>query len=181
MIVIMLSLKSLILAGHPQEYSLATRETLFRLGEQVTRLYVVLEGDVALERLSTEGQRLILQRARRCDVLAEASLFSATYHCDAVALTPARVAGACLKRLRAASRDNPMIMETIARHLAGQVQHTRARAEILSFKRVSERLDAWLVLNAGKLPVKGDWHALADELRVSAEALYRELARRRTL
>ncbi len=179
MIAIMLSLKSLILAGQTEERSLAARETLFRLSEQVARLYLVQEGEVALGRLSADGQRLILQRARAGDVLAEASFFAEIYHCDAVALTPARVVGASLNRLRIASRTDPAIMETIARHLALQVQRARARAEILSLNRVHERLDAWLALNGGQLPTKGHWHVLADELGVSAEALYRELGRRK--
>lgn len=175
----MLLLKSLIFAEQIEERSLAARETLFHLGEPVTRLYVVQQGEVALERLSTDGQRLILQRARAGDVLAEASFFAETYHCDAVALTSVRVVGASLNRLRIASRTDPAIMETIARHLAAQVQHTRARAEILSLKRVNERLDAWLALNGGQPPAKGNWHVLAGELGVTAEALYRELARRK--
>ena len=180
MIEIMLSLKLLILSGQTEERSLAARETLFRLSEQVARLYLVQEGEVALERLSADGQRLILQRARAGDVLAEASFFAETYHCDAVALTPARVVGASLNRLRIASRTDPAIMETIARHLALQVQQARSRAEILSLNRVHERLNAWLALNGGQLPPKGHWHVLADELGVSAEALYRELGRRKS-
>lgn len=71
-------------------------------------------------------------------------------------------------------------MEIIARHLAAQVQQNRARAEILLLKRVSERLDAWIALNGGELPAKGNWHVLADEIGVTAEALYRELSRRKS-
>lgn len=180
MITIMLSLKSLILAEQAAERLLDARETLFRLGEPVKRLYVVIEGEVVLERLSQDGQRLILQRARMGDVLAEASFFAEAYHCDAVALTEARITGASLSRLRIASRNDPAVMEIIARHLAAQVQQNRARAEILSLKRVSERLDAWIALNGGELPAKGGWHVLADEIGVTAEALYRELARRKS-
>ncbi|KAF0227427.1 MAG: hypothetical protein FD175_2770 [Beijerinckiaceae bacterium] len=180
MIIIMLLLKSLIFAEQIEERSLAARETLFHLGEPVTRLYVVQQGEVALERLSTDGQRLILQRARAGDVLAEASFFAEAYHCDAVALTEARITGASLSRLRIASRTDPAVMEIIARHLAAQVQQNRARAEILLLKRVSERLDAWIALNGGELPAKGNWHVLADEIGVTAEALYRELSRRKS-
>ena len=46
-------------------------------------------------------------------------------------------------------------------------------------RRLSDRLDAWLMMNLGKLPSKGGWLPLAAELGVTPEALYRELARRR--
>ena len=47
----------------------------------------------------------------------------------------------------------------------------------MGMKRVSARLDAWLSLRP--LPPKGEWAMLADDLGVTREALYRELARRR--
>ena len=43
---------------------------------------------------------------------------------------------------------------------------------------VSARLDAWLAWH-GELPPRGDWKQLADQIGVSPEALYREMARRR--
>jgi hypothetical protein len=53
------------------------------------------------------------------------------------------------------------------------------RAEILSLKTVSARLDAWMDWNGGVLPNKGEWKLVAGEISVSPEALYRELGRRR--
>ncbi|WP_394156045.1 hypothetical protein [Loktanella salsilacus] len=57
---------------------------------------------------------------------------------------------------------------------AKEVQIQRARIEILRLRRVSEKLDAWLILY-GK-PPKGEWVRVADEIGVSHPALYRELA-----
>jgi hypothetical protein len=39
---------------------------------------------------------------------------------------------------------------------------------------------AWLAGHAANLPARGEWRALAGEIAVSPEALYREIARRRT-
>jgi CRP-like cAMP-binding protein len=64
-------------------------------------------------------------------------------------------------------------------HLANAVQEARLRAEIRSLRTTAERLDAWL--GEGRaLPVKGQWQDLAGELGVTREALYRELAKRRS-
>jgi hypothetical protein len=46
-----------------------------------------------------------------------------------------------------------------ARHLAQELQRTRAIAEMLSLKTVAERLESWIALNDGGLPPKGRWRA----------------------
>lgn len=81
----MLALKSLILASPADHRLLEAGKRLFRFGEPVVWLFAVQDGEVALERLSANGQLLIVQRARAGDVLAEASFFAEAYHCDAVA------------------------------------------------------------------------------------------------
>jgi hypothetical protein len=77
----------------------------------------------------------------------------------------------------AVTRD-PTIAGLGAKHLAGEMQRTRAKMEIVSLKTVAERLDAYLGLR-GDLPPRGQLRRLASELSVSPEALHRELASRR--
>jgi CRP/FNR family transcriptional regulator, dissimilatory nitrate respiration regulator len=48
-------------------------------------MHVVLAGVINLVRSRREGSFLILQRAGPGSILAEPSLYSETYHCDAVA------------------------------------------------------------------------------------------------
>ena len=48
----------------------------------------------------------------------------------------------------------------------------------MRLKKVSDRVDAWLTLNDGELLSKGQWKGMAAQIRVSAEALYRELSTR---
>ena len=53
---------------------------------------VLLEaGEIRLARSDPEGREVILFRAQPGDTFAEASLFSETYHCDAVASVPSAV------------------------------------------------------------------------------------------
>lgn len=117
--------------------------------------------------------------ARSGDVLAEASLFAAAYHCDAVATGPVRLRSIPVERVAAALEHRPELARSLAAHLAAEVQAARARAEIVSLKTVAMRLDAWLALKDEGLPPKGQWRGLAAEIGVSPEALYRELAARR--
>jgi CRP-like cAMP-binding protein len=158
---------------------LDAREVLFRTGDPVSALFLVAEGTIHLERQTPAGARLILQRARAGDIVAEASCFSSHYHCDAVAAERSRLLSIGLKAFMEACRIEPGLQSAFAAHLARSVQDARMRAEILAIKTVAGRLDAWLVLTGSALPNKGRWRELADALAVSPEALYREIARRR--
>jgi CRP-like cAMP-binding protein len=180
-IVIMSELRSLIESAVHGRVELLPGEALFRLGDRVINLHLVAAGAIVLERPSSAGVRLVLQRARTGDVVAEPSIFAQTYHCTAVAVSRAVVLVASASTIQAHVLQHPASLEQLVRQFARQVQTARIRAEILSLRRLPERLDVWLDLNAGALPPKGDWLALAVDLAVSPEAHYRELAKKRKL
>ncbi|MFP4539215.1 MAG: Crp/Fnr family transcriptional regulator [Dichotomicrobium sp.] len=161
-----------------QKRTLGAGEYLFHIGEPVAALFVVLEGEVHLIRHQEHGGAIVLQRAGPGEILAEASLFSGHYHCDALTEKGAIVQSVAKRELRERLRNEPDFAEAWAAHLAGEVQIMRLRAEILSLKTVASRLDAWLAWH-GELPPKGEWARLAKEIGLSPEALYREIARRR--
>ena len=160
---------------------LAAGQVLFRSGDPVRHLYRVEEGVVRLIRPLPHGEQLTLQTASGGALLAEASLFATAYHCDAIAFTEAQVRHTPIKRVKDALGGDPTLAQAFAQHPALEVQAARARAEIVSLKTVSARLDAWLALNGGTLPSRGRWHEVAGQLGVTPEALYRELAKRRAL
>jgi len=153
-------------------------QTLFHGGDPVRQVFLVTRGRMHLTRHGTAGQCAVLQRADAGDVLAEASAYSAQYHCAATAARPTRLCALPVHRFRDALRRDPALAEAWAATLARSVQAARMRAEIRGLRRVDQRLDAWLGENR-HLPPKGAWQDLADELGVTREALYRELARRR--
>lgn len=164
-----------------RECLLGDGDVLFRAGEQVRYLYVVRSGCILLARLQPSGDPLVLQRATAGQLAAEASVFAARYHCDALSSSPTavgRIRKADVEQLRA---KDPVWLSAFAAHLAHEVQQARARAQLLALKRVGARLDAWIALNDRALPSRGRWVELAAELAVTPEALYRELARRRIL
>ncbi|MGI0526663.1 Crp/Fnr family transcriptional regulator [Rhizobium giardinii] len=153
--------------------------SVFHQGDPIHSLYVVMSGTIHLVRHQADGAATVLQRCTAGHLLAEASVYSDTYHCDAVSVssvTMSIVPVAEIKRLLATD----IAFTTLwAAHLARELQATRKRAEIVSLRTVKARLDAWLAWNEGVLPPKGAWKQLADDIGVSPEALYREVARRR--
>ncbi len=179
MIVIMSELISLLRAKAIETHRLPSGGVLFRAGDAVTRMFEVVAGEVVLERVSETGARLILQRASAGCVVAEPSLFAEHYHCDAVAAEPTTVRAAPAAAIRKLLERDGATLARLAHHLAREVQIARQRAEILALSRLAHRLDAWLMMNQGALPPRGRWLAIAAELGVTPEALYRELAKRR--
>jgi len=163
------------------EQRLAAGAILFRAGDPVRALFLVVAGTIRLTRSLPHGSSLTLQRAGPGAILAEASLFADRYHCEASAAEPSVVRRVPLRRLDAALAREPELARGWARHLALEVQRARAQAEILSLKTVAARIDAWITLNDRPLPPKGQWRQVAAEIGVTPEALYRELADRRRL
>jgi len=153
-------------------------DTLFRAGDRVKSLYLVVSGALRLTRMLPPGAELIMQRAEAGAIVAETSLFADRYCCNAIATETSLIRAVRIQAMRAALRDDSVLLWEWLRHMAREVQQARARAEILSLKTVAHRVEGWRALNNGVLPPKGRWRQLADEIGVSPEALYREFARR---
>ena len=157
------------------ERSLPAGAALFRRGDPVRSLHLVRGGRIALRRALADGGALTLHVAVPGDVVALASLFAETTHCDAVCETDVRVA------VRPAGTIRDGLGTSLAANAladaAREVQALRARVEVLRLLRLSDRLDAYLDLHGP--PDPGGWVGVADWIGVTPPALYRDLARRR--
>src|SRR4051812_38078944 len=129
--------------------------TLFRQGDEVRFMYVVRSGCVHLVRWGENGSSAVMQRAEAPAALAESSVFSSAYHCDGVCMTDSVLARAEIATVRKALDEQPDLLRKLTRHLAREVQKTRSRLELLTRRTVAERLDGWLALNDGALPMRG--------------------------
>lgn len=177
MTMIMPDMLSTLFAG-ARSLDLVPGSPVFLTGQPIEFVYLVTGGRVQLQRHTAHGALLILQDAGPGSLLAEASAWSARYHCDAVAAGPATLAALPKPAFLAALRNEPDLALAFSAMLARAVQAARVRAEIRSLSKVADRLDAWLS-EGHALPEKGRWQDVAAELGITREALYRELARRR--
>lgn len=160
-----------------QEWHFSAGQTVFHLGNPVRHVHFVRQGIIHLVRHQSDGTALVLQRAAPGAILAEASVYSDVYHCDACAREAAVTFAVERDDLRRRLDSSPQASQALVKHFAHGLQRARLQAEILSLKTVKARLNAWLVWN-GDLPPKGQWRRIADEIGVSPEALYREIAAR---
>lgn len=160
------------------EFEFQSGQIVFQAGDPVRRIHFVQSGLIFLVRHQRDGAALVLQRASAGSILAEASLFAEHYHCSAEAQKPARTLAVSRRDLRRRLVDDKDFSLAWSAHLAAEVQRARLHAEIVSLKTVATRLNAWFAWN-GPLPDKGEWSSVAEQIGVSPEAFYRELARRR--
>lgn len=163
-----------------RERALRRGEALFRAGQRTVGLYAVVSGRVRLVRTDRAGREVVLHNARAGETLAEASLFSPAYHCDAVASTAARVrlypkAAILAEFARDAEAARPFMA-----HLGRQVMALRTAIERQTIRSARERVRHYLAVHAGpdgRTPLPGTVKELAAELGLTHEALYRTLAR----
>ncbi|MGD0025615.1 MAG: Crp/Fnr family transcriptional regulator [Xanthobacteraceae bacterium] len=159
-------------------------QTLFRAGDKTVGMYEVLKGKVRLVRVDRNGREAVLQAASAGDTLAEASLFSSTYHCDAIATTQALVRRYPKAVLLAELKRDPKLAQVFAAMLAQQVMTLRTRLERRNIHSARDRIRHFLAVNVGAdgrtVTLPGTLKELAADLGLTHEALYRTLARMAT-
>ena len=163
------------------ERRLAAGQALFRAGSRANGFFEVIGGTVRLIRVDRNGREAVLQTACAGDTLAEASLFSPAYHCDAVAATDAVVRRFPKSVMLAELQRDPRLARAFAAMLARQVMTLRTCLETRNIHSARERVRHFLAVNAGAdrrtVVVPGTLKQLAADLGLTHEALYRTLAR----
>ena len=164
-----------------RERKLKAGEALFRLGDKSAGLVEVVSGRVRLRRIDRSGREIVLYVAAPGDTIAEASLFSPRYHCDAVASTDAAVRVYPKAAVLAAFAEDPKAVQGFAATLAHQVMTLRTRLEQRNIRSARERVRHFLALHVdedGRTVDLGGatLKETAAELGLTHEALYRTLS-----
>jgi len=113
--------------------------------------------------------------------LAEASLFSPCYHCDAIAATDAVVRLYPKSAMLLALQSDPKFAKSFAAMLAHEVMALRTRLERRNIHSARDRIWHFLTVNANAdgrtVQLSGTLKQLSADLGLAHEALYRALAR----
>jgi CRP/FNR family transcriptional regulator, dissimilatory nitrate respiration regulator len=159
---------------------LAPGEILFRQGDRAAAIYKIESGRLRLVRRTVDDHLVILHTACRGEFFAEASLFAATYHCDAVAAEPSRIRVYPKAKVMEALRTDPVLAPAFMARLAHQLQELRARMELRSVRSARERILQYPRLRADldrrRIAIEGQLQDIAAEIGITREALYRTLA-----
>jgi CRP/FNR family transcriptional regulator, dissimilatory nitrate respiration regulator len=155
-------------------------EPLFHLGDKTAGLYEVVSGRVRLARVDRTGHEVVLYVAGAGETIAEASLYSPAYHCDAIASSSALVRLYPKAAVLDAFAKDRKAALAFSATLARQVMNLRTRIEQRNIRSARERVRHFLALNIGAdgrtVALPGTVKDLAAELGLTHEALYRTLA-----
>jgi CRP-like cAMP-binding protein len=167
-------------SGQARTRRLAAGERLFSQGQEATGIYFIERGVVRLERPTIDGRLAVVHTGREGQFLAEASLFSGVYHCDATAAAASVVRfhskRAVLSLLARDSERSRLFLSALAR----LVQQLRLMLELRNVRKTTERVLLFLELHcdpaAREYHVERHYQDLGNILGVTREALYRALA-----
>ncbi|MDK9702836.1 MAG: Crp/Fnr family transcriptional regulator [Sulfuritalea sp.] len=180
-----------LLAGQPELRLLTTDELdvaritelprdaqLFRRGETPRKIHCLLSGEIHLVRYSRRGAAMIVARSRD-GFIAEASLDAPRYHCDALVVADAVVLSLPLAAYRDALDRNTAFRRARFAAQAREIRRLRAQGERLALPTAEERLTHYIETEGsdGSIELDRPLKALAVELNLTHEALYRTLAR----
>lgn len=154
---------------------------VFAQGSPALGFYEVLSGRVRMERPTVTGKHVSLYVAGTGDFLAEASLFSDVYHCDATALVRSTLRIYPKENVLAEFEGGIDFAKAYTAMVTRSLLAVRVRNERLMLHSARDRIRHYLDLNVGAedrtLTIKGPLKDLAAELGLTHEVLYRTLAR----
>lgn len=157
----------------------AAGAALFRQGDLTIGIFVLLRGAIRLVRVTPDGTAVTLHLARAGEMFAEASLFAARYHCDAIADCNSAAGLYPKAALTARLRQDPEALWQFSGELARRLQGLRQRYELKQIRSAPQRVLQFLRLRGdewGRYGHAGALKDLAAEVGLSHEALYRTLA-----
>jgi CRP/FNR family transcriptional regulator len=140
-------------AGH--DYTLAKGEILFHEGDPAENLFAVVSGRMKLVRYSSRGKELLLHLVPAGSSFAEAALFgSGGYPATAEAVEASVVW--CLPRAQLVKilREHPEIGMAMIGSVSAWTRTLAGKLEMLTQRRVEERLALFLMGRAGRRQVE---------------------------
>ncbi|MDZ7600827.1 MAG: Crp/Fnr family transcriptional regulator [Hoeflea sp.] len=145
---------------------------LFRRDDPATAMYHVIAGQVHLLRHTRQGDDVIIHRAHCDESFAEAALFSARYHCDAVAAVDTDLVRIDKSHALVRMKRDPYFAIAISARFAGQIQIYRRRLEIIAIRDARSRVFA----AAADGMLTGSIKQVAAQIGLTHEAVYRALS-----
>jgi CRP/FNR family transcriptional regulator, dissimilatory nitrate respiration regulator len=157
------------------------RQPVFRQGQSVRWLYRITHGRLRLSRVLARGAEIVLARVSGGEILAEASVFAAHYHCDAFAESTSLLQRYPIRDIHDLLRCHPEAALAYSAHLATQIMDLRALIEIRAIRRSDDRLLTWLRFRSRgtqqSFDGHGIWPSVAKQIGLTGESTYRALAR----
>lgn len=146
---------------------------VFRQGQPSRGIVFVKAGRLALIRHTESGVNVTLHMAKAGETVAEASLFSPTYHCDCVAMEQSQIVRLSKTTVLDQIENDAEFSVLLMGRFANQIIGYRRRLELLAIPKAEDRVlealaDGWLT---------GTVMEFAASIGLAHETSYRALSR----
>ena len=164
------------------ERTLRPNQVLFRMKGTAEGLFEVVTGKLRLLRRDALAGEETISIAAAGDLIGQGSLGSDTYHCEAVALTKAKVRLYRKAAVLAEVERDPDLARQLITILAAEVMSLRTCLQLRAVRNARERVRSYLKLSVDSetrtVTLPGTVKDLASYLGLTHEALYRTLSTR---
>lgn len=153
-------------------------ENLFLQGDRVTNFYHIQTGKIKLMRNAIEGEESLIHVALSGETLAEASLFSNTYHCSAITVMESKITSYKKYDFLQCLEQNPSIMKNLLKIFSRQVRDLRAINEIKNIHSAKGRILAFIkneMNDSKEVSLNMSLKDIAYKIGLAHETFYREL------
>lgn len=158
-------------------------ELIFRPMEPATRIAVILEGRVEIQKSLPNGNQVNVSQRGAGEMIGTAAVFSKTmkYPCGIAALEPVRVMIFQKEDFLKLMQADLRILENFTSGLASAAYMLQQRLELFSYSGIAQKAAFWLLMHAKQgekksvtIPSVSKWAML---MNVSRSSLHRELRR----
>ncbi len=157
---------------------------IFRPMESATRIAVILEGRVEVQKLLTNGTKVNVSSFGAGEIIGAAAVFSRNrkYPCGIAALEPVTLMILQKEDLLKLMQKDIRIMENFATEIASVAYMLQQRLELFSYSGIAQKAAFWLLIRSRqsgekKIPIPGSVSKWAMIMNVSRSSLHRELKR----
>lgn len=173
------------LEGTPQHIQCYDKgETVFHSMEPATRIGIILEGRVEVQKIFQNGSQINVSVRLPGDLIGPAAVFSKSgkYPCDIIALEPATIIMFRKDDLLHLMQKDVRILENLTTEIASAAYMLQQRLELLSYNGIAQKAAFWLLTQArqsGKdtVTIPDSVSKWAMLMNVSRTSLHRELKR----
>jgi CRP/FNR family transcriptional regulator len=160
---------------------LSRGQFLFHEGDPADGLFVLASGCIKLVRYTAQGKEMLLHLVHPGQTFAEAALFGRrTYPATAVAVEAGEVLVWHRQRLTRLLKDSPELALALVASVSVWTRHLVAKLELLTQRRIEERLAVYLRGRAGEglrsgavLELRESKQLIAAQLGTAPEVLSR--------
>jgi CRP-like cAMP-binding protein len=153
-------------------------EPLFMQGDFVSNVYLIKSGRIKLLRNTADGLSIILHVGRSGETIAEASLFSDSYHCSAIADLPCHISLVKKQHFLLLLQNQPQEMMQLLELFSQQIRYLRSINEIKNIRSAQQRILSYIISKVDKnkeMQLDMSLKDIAQKIGLAHETFYREL------